>query len=134
MYNFEKFVESKWSLVIIGKGKIIFKSQASGIKPLVTFMKNDMGNNNQDLVIYDRYIGRAAALLMVLINPSKVYTPIISEGGSDVLKKYKITYFAQQQVKYLMGYASDKMCRWEKIAMNKTPQELWEVLLHRNNK
>ncbi|NOY88441.1 MAG: DUF1893 domain-containing protein [FCB group bacterium] len=134
MYSFEKFVKSRWSLVIIGKGKIIFKSQASGIKPLVTFIKKDEGNNDQDLVIYDRYIGRAAALLMVLINPSKVYTPVISEGGRDALEEYKITYFAQQQVKYLMGYASDKMCRWEKMAMNKTPQELWEVLHHQSKK
>jgi len=127
MYSFDKFITSKWSLVITAGEQVIFRSQAGGVKGLVRFLKSG-ASKEEDIVIYDKYVGRAAALLMVLILPVKVYTPVISEGGKEVLEKHRIPYKAHKTVKYLMGMASDEMCRWEKMCIGKTPEEFWDVL------
>ena len=126
MYSYDKFINSKWSLVIMAEDRIIFRSRASAIKPLIRFLKSDQ--IEEALTIYDKYVGRAAALLMVRIKPLKVHTPVISEGGREVFKKFGIPYKAQRQVKYLMGMASDEMCRWEKMTVGKTPDEFWDML------
>jgi hypothetical protein len=127
MFSFEKFIESKWSLVLLADDRIVFKSQASDLKPLTRFLRD--GNRfEHELVIYDKYVGRAAALLITLIRPQKVLTPVISTGGKEILNKYGIPFKARRQVKYLMGVASDEMCRWEKMAMGKSPEEFWDML------
>ena len=74
------------------------------------------------------YTGRAAALLMVLIKPAKVYTPIISEGAREVFQQYDIPFETLETVKYLMGVASDGMCQWEKKALGKSPEEFWKMI------
>jgi len=127
MYSFDRFIKSSWSLVVLAEGRIIFRSRASAIKPLIRFIRSDLTSSSH-LVIFDKYIGRAAALLMVLIKPVRVHTPVISEGGRQVLDKYQIPYEARKQVKYLMGMASDEMCRWEKMAAGKTPEEFLKML------
>lgn len=124
-YSFEQFKRSRWSLVILSGGRIIFKSRAKAITPLVRYLKSSP-DTRPGLVIYDKYIGRAAALLMALIDPAEVYTPVISDGGAQTLKKYGISHHADRQVEYLMGEASDDMCRWEKASLGKTPEQFWE--------
>lgn len=126
MYSFDRFIKSPWSLVVLAEGRIIFRSRASSLKPLVRFLKLELNNNSQ-LVIFDKYIGRAAALLMTLIKPVRVSTTVISEGGRQVLTEYDIPFEARREVKYLMGVASEKMCRWEKMAIGKTPEEFFNM-------
>ena len=65
---------------------------------------------------------------MAIIKPSKVYTPVISDGGREILDTFGIPFKADRQVKYLMGIASDEMCRWEKMTIGKTPEEFWMML------
>ncbi len=127
MYSFDKFVESRWSLVILSEDRVVFRSTASAIKPLIRFLKSDYKRYSQ-IIIYDKYVGRAAALLMALIRPQKVYTPVLSEGGEETLTKYGIPFKALKKVKYLMGMASDEMCRWEKMTIGKSPEVFWDML------
>ncbi|UCD64954.1 MAG: DUF1893 domain-containing protein [Candidatus Zixiibacteriota bacterium] len=127
MYSFERFVKSRWSLVIIAHNRIIFRSQASAVKPLVRYLR-ERHPDGEPVVIYDKYVGRAAALLMVLIKPLKVYTPLLSLGGKEVFGEFGIPFQAQREVKYLMGFASDQMCQWEKLTAGKTPEEFWKLL------
>lgn len=124
---FQQFIQSKWSLLIYDGDKAIFCSQASGLKPIVSYLKK-FRKKYKKVVIYDKIVGRAAALLFVLLKPSKVYTPLASQGGVFVLRKYRISYKADQQVKYLMGLASQQMCQWEKLAQKRTPQTFWNLV------
>lgn len=127
MYSFERFVNSKWSLVVLSDGRTVFKSQATALKPLVNYVKRYHGQHHE-VVIYDKYVGRAAALLMTLVRPRAVFTPVISEGGRTVLDQYGVSFQAQREVKYLMGVASGEMCRWEKMSLGKSPDEFLRIL------
>ena len=116
-------------MVITDGGITIFSSNATAIKPLIEFLQsNPPSDEDTSLMIYDRYIGRAAALLRARVKPKKVFTPVISEGGEETLNKYEIPFEAARRVKYLMGVASDNMCKWEKMTIGKTPDEFWSIL------
>ncbi len=105
----------------------MFRSRASALKPLRRYLLTDR-SEHRDIVIYDKYVGRAAALLMALIRPQEVQTAVISEGGEATLSEHGILYTAMRRVKYLMGIASDGACQWEKIAIGKSPREFWDSL------
>jgi hypothetical protein len=127
MYTLQKFAESKWSLVVYQQCNAIFRSQASGIRPLITYI-NRYGTKKSGLVIFDKNVGRAAALLMILIKPKKIYTSVISKKGLKALNESKIDYFANKRVKYLKGIASDDICKWEKLATGKKPLTFWRIV------
>lgn len=130
MHDLNYFSKSAWNLIIYDNKTIIFQSKARGLKPLIIFIKKS-DRKYKNLVVYDKIIGRAAALLLAYIKTSKVYTPIISHVGILVLKKYKISFEAEKRVKYIMGKASKAMCQWEILAKNQTPKKFWQLVKNR---
>jgi len=116
-------------MVILEADRVIFRSRAAAIKPVIRFIKSGGRERGADsLVIYDKYVGRAAALLMSLVSPKLVCTPVLSESGEQTLKQFDIPFQADRRVKYLMGIASADMCKWEKMTLGKTPEEFWAML------
>ena len=124
MISLEEFTNSKESLIIYQDEKIIFSSYDSDIIPLIKFL--DRGKElSGEVIIFDKYIGRAAGLLMTKISPSFIYTPIISEKAVNLFIEYEIDFEATEIVKYLMGKASNEMCQWEKLSIDKYPDEFY---------
>jgi len=78
MYSLKEFQSSEFNFVALIGDKIVFKSQDKALDPLVEFIKT---KPEAGAIIFDRIVGRAAALLMTLIQPAKVLTPIVSESG-----------------------------------------------------
>ena len=119
MYTLNQFAKSKWSLVVYQQQKIIFRSQASALKPLLRYIGRK-GSKRKKVEIFDKYTGRAAALLISLIEPDKLYSPVVSQAGIKVLEEKKIVFCCLKKVKYLMNMASDDMCQWERLAKRKS--------------
>lgn len=101
----------------------VFRSNASDLRPLVEYI---LSNNQKDqtVTIFDKYIGRAAASLMLLAGASRVYGLVVSDNGAKLLAEQAIPFEAGERVQWLMGAASDNMCHWEKLSIGKTPDEL----------
>lgn len=127
MYTYEEFLKSDLSLVILCEGEIVFSSSETAIKPLIRFIEAKE-IPTLAVTIFDRYVGRAAALLMAQIRPILVKTPVVSEAGEMVLVELGIPFEADERVKYLMGVASEDMCRWEKMSLGMSPEQFWLVL------
>ncbi|MBU0985286.1 MAG: DUF1893 domain-containing protein [candidate division Zixibacteria bacterium] len=127
MYTLDEFLASGWSLVVYADDDLVYRSKDSDLIPLLDFLDRDRESSLR-LTIFDRYIGRAAALLMVLIQPQRVCAGVLSEGGAIVLRENKVPFEAVRQVKYLMDIASEGMCRWEKAAQHRTPEEWWQAV------
>jgi len=127
MYTLKQFLDSDLSLVIYEGAREVFSSGASDLEPLVQYLDQDstVGGN---LTVFDRFVGRAAALLISTLKPRRVYTGVISENGAQVLEAMGIPFEAAETAKYLMGVASEDMCRWEKLSLGKTPDELLDEL------
>lgn len=133
MYTLQTFLDSDLSLIIFEEDRELFKSQASDLEPLVQFLQKRPRHPGR-VTVFDRYVGRAAALLISRLSPVKVNTGVISDGGREVLTDAGIDFEARERAKYLMGVASEDMCRWEKLAMGKNSEELLEQLLKTREK
>ncbi|RKX22833.1 MAG: hypothetical protein DRP35_00990 [Candidatus Zixiibacteriota bacterium] len=124
MISLEEFTNLKESLIIFQNEEIIFSSFDSDIIPLVKFLgqKKELSGK---IIIFDKYVGRAAGLLMTKTSPSFIYTPMISENAVNLFIEYEIDFEATKIVKYLMGEASNEMCQWEKLSIGKCPDEFY---------
>jgi len=127
MYSLEQFLNNKLSLAIHQNGQVIYKSQESALKPLIQYIKL-YGFSKKKLQIYDKYTGRAAALLFSLIRPFNISTSVISKSAEEVLKRDNIPYKALKKVDFLMDIASEDMCKWEKMASKCTASEFWNLV------
>ena len=95
--------------------------------PLVDFI-DQFGWKTKNIYIFDKYVGRAAALLMLGFRPIKIYTPIISENAVQLLTEKKISYLAERTVPHLMGIASQELCKWEKLSIGKDRIAFWKLV------
>lgn len=108
-------------------GQLIFHSREHNIRPLVKFVSLQL-KRRRKLIIFDKYIGRAAALLFILLKPAIIYTPVISKSGAQTLRKAHISFKAQKHVPHLMNVASTGMCKWEKLSSDKNPREFYNLV------
>jgi len=110
---------------VFSHGRLVFHSREHNVRPVIKLIDRKLEN---PLVIYDKYIGRAAALLFSLVRPKRIYTPIISVLGTQTLNQYHIPYTAKKRVSHLMNIASTGTCRWEKLSVGKKPYEFLKLV------
>jgi len=130
-YNLNYFIGKNWSFVLIKNNKMIYKSKSQGLKPLVFCLKN-YKKEMQGAVVYDKIIGRAAAMLLVYGKIKEVWMPIISEGGLEYLQKNKIKIIYQDKVKNILNIKGDDLCPMEKMSNGKGLAGLLEVFELKN--
>lgn len=130
MLTLNEFAQGDRNFVVVVDGKEVFSSTRSDLIPILDYLDSER-TGHKDAVLFDRYIGRAAALLMTMLKPAMICTPVISKGGRAVFEEFQIAFEATEMVEYLMGVASDGMCRWEKLAQGKSPSEFHELVKHR---
>lgn len=127
MESLSEFLESGLSLAVYHGYERAYESREPDLRALVTYLSIHVAPN-APITLYDKYVGRAAALLMTLISPVRVLAGLISDGGRRVLDEAGIEWRAQSRAQFLMGAASDGMCKWEKLAAGKTAEELLREL------
>ena len=125
--SLESFLESGKSLVIRAKDQIVFESDDSDLKPLLEYIQK-FGPDYGQPVIFDKYVGRAAALLMTLVKPSRVCAGVLSENGKAALEEAALAVEYGSIVKYLMDVASHNMCRWEKMSLGLDAGQFYDQL------
>jgi len=98
--SFQKFLMSSDSLRAYEASKIIFTSDKSGLIPLLEYI-NKLSSYHQQVKIFDKITGNGAALLSVLANCEKVYSPLGSQLATSTLDKYDISYHIEYIVPYI---------------------------------
>jgi len=128
MYKeFERFAKTKFTLEIRQQGKILFRSKRDGVSGLLTFIKK-YGQKYQGLVIFDKVIGRAAALLFAYLKTKEVYGVVGSRLAARTLNKFKIKYYFKKTVPGIINKTKTGLCPMEKLSKGKTPEKLYDLL------
>jgi len=128
MYKeFEKFAKTRFSLEIRQSGKILFRSKRDGVSGLLLFIKK-YGRKYQDLVIFDKVIGRAAALLFAYLKAKEVYGVIGSKLAIRALRSFKIKYYFKKTVSGIINRTKTGPCPMERLSRGKTPEKLYDLL------
>lgn len=134
--SLKEFEKSDLGLKILSDNRVIFESNQKGITPAVNFLKK-FGTDLKNLVIYDRIVGQAVALLFVYLceesplkdrNVKKVLGVTGSEKAEKVLKKYQIPFYFLKTVPYIANREKTTPCPFEKLSEGKTPEEFYQIV------
>ena len=94
---------------IIGKNGM-FTSGKAGISPLIEVIDN---GNYFGCIAADRIVGKAAALLYILLEAKEVYGEVMSAEGERILSEFGIKHSYGQKVEYIRNRTGDGVCPME---------------------
>ncbi len=126
---YRAFLESDDTLRIFQEKALIFSSIKDRLLPLMDYLSQHQPV--EPVVIFDRVMGNAAALLAVKAKASEVYSPLGSELGIKTLKKHNIKYHLDTVVPYIMRPDGKEMCPMEKLSIGKTTEEFYQEMRSR---
>lgn len=109
-----KFTQEELSLLLVKRGKILFKSKKSGLKPLIAAIDTKGRASLTRVNVFDKAVGKAVALIISYLQGEWVYTPLLSQSGKETLERFEIPYKAGQIVERLSEVGSDAQCPFEK--------------------
>ncbi len=109
--------------------KIIFRSKKSGVRGLLDFV-NKRGNRYNNLVIFDRIVGRGAALLAIYLKAKIVYGELGSKSAAKALREYKIEFHFRQTCANILNRDKSGLCPIEKLSLGKTPEEFYNCSIN----
>jgi len=133
---FQAFLAGDDTLRIYRGGKLVFSSQKDRLLPLMDFiaLRQAAADN---LVIYDKVMGNAAALLAVIVKAGEVCSPLVSELAVQTLDRFGIKHRLEKLVPFIMRDDARGLCPMEQLSIGKSPGEFYRVMKARiesNNK
>ena len=126
---FDEFLTGSNTLQVHEVGKLIFASDKDRLLPLVEYIEK-FASNHRNVVIFDKIMGRAAALLCIKASCREVYSPLGSQLAVEVLKEYDIKHHLDKIVHYIQKPNGEDMCPMEKLSLDKTPEEFYQSLIN----
>jgi len=127
--QFAEFTNSGDSLWVFEDSRRVFTSAEKMLLPLLRYIKGQSPQHG-NVVIFDKIIGNAAALLLVIAGCSEAYTPLASRLALDTLDQYKIKCRAGKIVPLIQRAGTNDSCPMEKLSAGKNPQELYKLLIN----
>jgi hypothetical protein len=124
---FSAFLASNDTLRIYRDEMLIFSSAKDRLLPLMEYLA-DYSPGQTPVIIFDKIMGNAAALLAVKANCREVYSPLGSELGIKTLEKHNIAYHLTETVPYIMRSDGKGMCPMEKLSIGKEPEEFYQEM------
>ncbi len=124
---FSAFLISEDTLRIYVEEELIFSSDKDRLLPLMEYLA-DYGPSEEPVIIYDKIMGNAAALLAVKVNCREVNSPLGSELAVETLEQYGIAYNLSEIVPYITRADGKGMCPMEKLSIDKTPDEFYREM------
>ena len=124
---FNEFLTGNNTLQVYEDSKPVFTSTKDRLLPLLDYIR-EFAAYHRDVVIFDKIVGRAAALLCVKASCREVYSPLGSQLAIEALDKYGIKYHITQIVPYIQKASGEDMCPMEKLSIDKEPEEFYEAL------
>jgi hypothetical protein len=127
---YKDFISSDDTLRIYRDKKLVFSSKKERLLPLMEYIGRHE-NRREKIILYDKVMGNAAALLAVVANAGEVYSPLGSEIGVNTLFSYNINYHLDKIVPYIVRDDGKGMCPMEKLSIDKGPEEFHRILKER---
>ena len=124
---FNSFMSSGDTLRIYKGNTLLFASSKSRLTPLLEYIDRFVPHQ-QDVTVFDRMVGNAAALLLKKALCRRGYSPLGSELAVNTLSSYGIEYHFAEVVPYIQNATGEDMCPMEKLSIGKRPDEFYEDL------
>jgi hypothetical protein len=126
---FNEFLLSKDTFRVYKDDRLLFSSQKGGLMPPLEYL--GQAAPEKDVIVFDRIVGNAAALLMTLISCKEVMSDLGSEMAIETLDSAGIKHTFMTTVDYIRDRTGRDMCPMEKLSLNKSPEEFRRALKER---
>ncbi|OGN91531.1 MAG: hypothetical protein A2Z75_07645 [Chloroflexi bacterium RBG_13_50_10] len=123
---FDEFLTSGNTLRVYKGNKLLFTSDKDRLLPLVEYIEK-FASRHRNVVIFDKIMGRAAALLCVKAHCGEVYSPLGSQLAVEVLGKRGIKYHLTRTVPCIQT-PNENMCPMELLSVGKEPEEFYRLI------
>jgi len=124
---FDEFLASDYTLLVYEGDQLIFFSDKDRLLPLLEYI-DSFAAYHQRVVIFDKIMGNAAALLSVKASCQEVYSPLGSRLAIRTLDRYGIKYHLAEIVPYIQKPGGGDMCPMERLSINQETEEFYEVI------
>ncbi len=125
--SFDEFLISSDTLRVYQDDMLLFVSSKDRLLPLLEYIEM-FAPYHQQVVIFDKIMGNAAALLSIKAGCKEVYSPLGSQFAVKTLEKYGIKYYLSKIVPYIKQPDGQEMCPMEKLSLGKEPEEFYRVM------
>ena len=123
----DKFLSSDNTLRVYKGNKLIFASDKDRLLPLIEYLEK-FASRHRNVVIFDKILGRAAALLCIKANCREVYSPLGSQLAVEVLEQNGIKHHLSQIVPCIQKPNHEDMCPMEALSIGKEPEEFYRLI------
>lgn len=130
---FEEFTSSDDTLCVYEGDKLVFSSRKDRLLPLMEYLDR-FASAHERVVIFDKIIGNAAALLAVKARCRAVLSPLGSELAIHTLEKYGVDFNFTRIVPAIQRADGEDMCPMEKLSIGKEPEEFYQTMVEISNK
>jgi len=124
---FARFVNSSDTFRVYHEGRLIFRSKKEQLRPLLEYI-DEFSPRVKGVLIFDRIVGNAAALLLKKAFCLEIYSPLGSEFAARTLSEQGIEYHFSRTVPYIINKTGDDICPMEKLSLGKNAEEFFQHL------
>lgn len=126
---FNQFLTSDDTLRVYEGDQLIFSSDRDRLLPLLEYIDR-FAPDHQQVIIFDKIMGNAAALLSIKAGCREVFSPLGSQFAIKTLDKYGIKYHLSKVAPCIQKPDGEDMCPMEKLSIGKEPEEFYEAMLN----
>ncbi len=106
-----KIREEEYTIIFEADETVIYKACNFGV---ISLLEN-LGKVNEEINVYDKLIGKGAAMLMSSYNVKKIFAKTITKGALEILENsYEVEY--DRVVDNILNRDRSDLCPIEKIA------------------
>ncbi len=129
-YNhlFQEFAASDDTLRVYKADRLVFSSRKDRLLPLMEYLDR-LAPEHKGVVIFDKIIGNAAALLAIKAGCREVFSPLGSEFAAQTLAEHGIAYHFTRTVPAIQRDDGEDMCPMEKLSLGKEPDEFYQAMI-----
>jgi len=124
---FNEFLLSSDTLRVYKDEKLLYSSNKDRLLPLLEYI-DSLAPHHQQVVIFDKIMGNAAALLSVKASCQEVHSPLGSQLAIKTLDRHNIEYHLSEIAPYIQNRSREDMCPMEKLSLNRSPEEFYEAV------
>jgi hypothetical protein len=124
---FPAFLASDDTLRIYEDETLVYSSKKDRLLPMMDYLARDRAGG-QPVVIFDKIMGNAAALLTVKASGREVFSPLGSDLAVRTLDAYGIGHHLAQTVPFILRDDCRDLCPMEQLSIGKSPEEFYLAL------
>jgi len=124
---FDEFLLSDDNLRVYQGDRLLFSSSKDRLLPLLEYIDRFTPDHRQ-VVILDKIMGNAAALLSIKAGCREVYSPLGSQLAIKTLADHGIEHHLTKIIPYIQKPDGQDMCPMERLSLDKAPEEFYRAI------